>query len=113
MRRRYRWDPDTKEMVEISWDSRQESLSPTVWNDLPAYESPIDGRPVEGRRQRRNDLARTGCRPYEGREQESREAAKVRAEHERKLDLRVEESVHRTWHEMPEAVRRTLRNRSG
>jgi hypothetical protein len=113
VRRRYRWDPQTKEMVEIPPDSRDESIAPAVWNDLPAYESPIDGRPVDGRRQRRNDLARTGCRPYEGFAQESKEAAKVRTEHERKLDQRVEESVHRTWHEMPEHVRRTLRNRSG
>lgn len=112
MRRRYRWDPQTKEMVEVS-TSRVEPLAPTVWNDLPAYESPIDGRPVDGRRQRRNDLARTHSRPYEGFAQESQEAAKIRADHERKLDRRVEESVHRTWHEMPEHVRRTLRNRSG
>lgn len=113
MRRRYRWDPQVNAMVEIPWDTRQESLAPTVFGDLPAYESPIDGKPVDGRRQRRNDLARTGCRPYEGFAQESKEAAKVRAEHERKLDQRVEESVHRTWHQMPEHVRRTLRNRGG
>lgn len=113
MRRRYRWDAQANAMVEIPWDCRQESLAPTVWNDLPAYDSPVDGRMVEGRRARRNDLARTHSRPYEGFEQESKEAAKIRAEHELKLDRKVEESVHRTWHEMPEHVRRTLRNRSG
>lgn len=112
MRRRFIWSRERNEMVEVSV-SRSEPVAPMVWNDLPAYESPIDGRPVDGRRQRRNDLARTGCRPYEGFAQESQEAAKVRADHERKLDHKVEESVHRTWHEMPEHVRRTLRNRSG
>lgn len=113
MRRRFIWSRERNEMVEVPVNSRAEPIAPTVWNDLPAYESPIDGRPVDGRRQRRNDLARTGCRPYEGFDQESKEAAKVRAEHERKLDRKVEESVHRTWHQMPEAVRRTLRNRGG
>lgn len=110
-RRRWVWSRELNRLVEVSTDSRADPVAPTVWDDLPAYESPVDGRPVDGRRQRRNDLARTGSRPYEGFEQEKREADKIRAEHERKLDQRVEESVHRIWHQMPEHVRRTLRNR--
>ena len=41
--------------------SRHHMISP----DLEAYESPVDGRVVDGRKQRREDLARSGCRPYE------------------------------------------------
>ena len=36
-----------------------------IWADLPAYESPIDGRIIEGRAQRREDLKRNGCREYD------------------------------------------------
>lgn len=40
-----------------------------VWSDLPGYQSVASGKWVEGRRARRDDLARTGCRevdPSEG-----------------------------------------------
>ena len=36
-----------------------------IWADLPAYESPIDGRIIAGRAQRREDLKRNGCREYD------------------------------------------------
>lgn len=111
MRRRYRWDADSKSMVEVPWDSRQEALSPVIWDDLPAYESPIDGRVVDGRRQRRNDLARTHSRPYEGRQQEGKEAARYRAEQERKTDALVERMAHVAWADAPERVRKVFRGR--
>lgn len=111
MRRRYRWSKEANSMVEVPWDARSAPIAPVVWNDLPAYESPIDGRVVDGRRQRRDDLARTGCRPYEGREQEQKEAAKVRAEQERKTDTLAERMAHRAWAEAPERVRKIFRGR--
>lgn len=111
MRRRYRWDPQTRELIEVPWDFRQEALAPVVWDDLPAYDSPIDGRIVEGRRQRRNDLARSGCRPYEGREQEMKEARKVQAEREKKLDNLADIIAHRAWAEAPERLRKVFRGR--
>ena len=33
--------------------------------DIPDYTSPIDGRPVSGRKQRREDLKRNGCVEYD------------------------------------------------
>lgn len=38
------------------------SLSPAVWGDLPAYKSPLGTGVIEGRRARRDDLRRAGCR---------------------------------------------------
>lgn len=32
-----------------------------IISDIPAYQSPVDGRTVGGRRQMREDLARNGC----------------------------------------------------
>lgn len=109
-RRRWVWDSKLGELVEVSTE-RRAPVAPTIWNDLPAYESPIDGRLIEGRRQRRNDLARSSSRPYEGREQEVKEAAKVRQSHERQLDQLAEKIAHRAWAEAPERVRKVFRGR--
>ena len=38
---------------------------PTVLSDIPEYRSPIDGRPITSRSQRREDLKRNGCVEYE------------------------------------------------
>ena len=38
---------------------------PNIQSDLPAYFSIASGKWVDGRRARRDDLARTGCRPCE------------------------------------------------
>ena len=65
--------------------------------DLPAYQSPIDGRVIDGRRARRNDLARSGCRPYEGREQEALEAERVKAYSEAAIDRLLDESVRSAY----------------
>lgn len=111
MRRRFRWDKETGELVEVPWDSRQASLAPAIWDDLPGYTSPVTGQWVEGRRARREDLVRTGSRPYEGFEQEKKEADKVQRENERKLDQLAEKMAHRAWAEAPERVRRVFRGK--
>jgi hypothetical protein len=111
MRRRYRYDRETKALIEVGFETPRESVAPVVWNDLPAYESPIDGTVVDGRRQRRYDLARSHSRPYEGREQEVREAAKVRAEQDRKTDQLAERMANVAWSDAPERIRKVFRGR--
>lgn len=58
--------PVTGEMVEkgsfdppVS-DKRSDLSAPWHWPDLREYASPIDGRPISGRADRRADLARSG-----------------------------------------------------
>lgn len=111
MRRRYRWDKDTGEMVEVPWDTRQTALAPEIWDDLPGYNSPVTGLWVEGRKQRREDLRRTNSRAYEGREQEQKEANKIAAEKERKLDQLAEKMAHTAWAHAPERIRRVFRGK--
>lgn len=74
-------------------------LPPMVRGDLPAYESPIDGRLIEGRRARMEDLRRNNCRPYEDGEKEYHERA--RAQENARLDAAVDESVDRQIASMP------------
>lgn len=110
MRKRYRYNAETKQLVEVPW-VRSEPIGPVIWDDLPAYESPIDGRPVDGRKQRRNDLARSNCRPYEGREQESKQATRIREGINRQSEEAVNASAHRAWAEAPERLRKVFRSK--
>lgn len=107
MRERYRWDPNLKELVRVQ--PRRAQALHFIQSDLPGYDSPIDGKWVEGRKARREDLRRSGCRPYEGREQEQKEANKVLAERERKLDALAERMAHTAWAQAPERVRKIFR----
>jgi hypothetical protein len=111
VRLRRRYNPQTHEMEDIPLTVKQRVRAHFVWDDLPGYVSPVTGLHVEGRRQRRNDLAATGCRPYEGREQESKEAAKAQVEKERSLDQLADRMAHQAWAQAPERVRKMFRSK--
>lgn len=110
-RKTYRWIDGELTLVAVDgkYLERQESETPAVFGDLPGYESPVTGQWVEGRRARREDLLRSGCRPWEGLEQEKKEAAKVRADWDRKTDQLAEKIAHRAWAEAPESARKLFR----
>ncbi len=71
---------------------------PMIVPDLPAYTSPIDGRLIDGRAQRREDLKRSGSRPWEGLEAEKREAARAQQyameRHDAALDRAAREAFY-------------------
>lgn len=81
-------------------------LPPMVRGDLPGYESPIDGRWIEGRRARMEDLRRSGCRPYEAGEKEANERARIRANES--LDASVDSTIDREISLMPARKRELL-----
>jgi hypothetical protein len=110
MRRRYVYDPTTKEMVEVG--ARRSAALHFIQPDLPGYESPIDGRWVEGRRARRDDLKRSNSRPYEGFAQEKREADKVRAQATERLNSMANERVERAWAQLPPRMKRVLEGKA-
>ncbi len=111
VRLRRRYDPAKGEMVDVPLDTGPRRAQVHVWNDLPEYDSPVTGLIVSGRKARREDMKRSGSRPYEGREQELKQAQRVQAQNERKLDNLAEKMAHRAWAEAPERVRRVLRGR--
>lgn len=97
---------------ELVWadgyDDEPEADGPLVVPDLPGYVSPVTGLWVEGRRARREDLKRTGSRPYEGREQELKEIARRRQYEQREMEAKVERRTWDTWNNLPRAVQRQL-----
>jgi hypothetical protein len=109
VRLRMRWDETKRCLVEVPIESRQAPPGPAVFGDLPAYESPVTGKIVDGRRARREDLKRTHSRPWEGLDQERKEAAKVQAERARQVDQLADKMAHRAWAEAPERVRKHFR----
>lgn len=72
------------------------------------YISPTSGKAITTERARRDDLKRTGCRPYEGFEAEKKEADKSRKEQEKKSDAKLEESTRRAYHQLSPKQRRVL-----
>jgi hypothetical protein len=85
--------------------------APDVMPDLPGYESPIDGKWIEGRRARREDLRRSGSRPWEGLEQEKKVAQRAQDENNRRLDALAEKMAYRAWDQAPERIRRVFRGK--
>lgn len=81
-------------------------VAPQVAPDLPGYESPVTGKWIEGRAARREDLKRTGCRPYEdGERQEHHRQVKYE---ENRQDNTRKEAVARAFYAMPESKRKLL-----
>ena len=72
------------------------------------YVSPASGRVITTERARKEDLARTGCRPYEGFASEAAEARKRVAEDEKKNDAKLHENVSRAYHQLSPEKRRHL-----
>ena len=65
--------------------------------DIPAYVSPVSGKWINSRRERTEDLKRTDSRPWEGLEQEKKEAARRQAYEEEKQDKAIEKAVVDAW----------------
>lgn len=109
MRRRYIYDPARKELVETA--ARKSRALHFIQPDLPGYESPVTGEWVEGRKARREDLKRTGCRPWEGMSDERKDAQRRAARQDAELDQLAEKMAYRAWDQAPERIRKVFRSR--
>lgn len=108
MRRKFVWSPEANALVEVPTMFTQPPRGPFVQPDLPGYQSPVTGLWVEGRKARREDLKRTGSRPWEGREQEQKEADRQRAYAEQANDRKIDEVARRTYYQLDPRKRRIL-----
>jgi predicted nucleic acid-binding Zn ribbon protein len=62
-----------------------------------AYESPASGKMITSKADRAKDFKATGTRPWEGREQEEKEAARLKAYDEQKMDAELDKTVRQAW----------------
>ena len=107
-RRRFVWSDAEQRLVEVDLSYRSEPRAPMVIPDLPGYQSPVTGLWVEGRKARREDLKRTGSRPWEGMASERREAERQRQYAEKQADSRLEGAVRRAYLGLSPEKRRIL-----
>ena len=107
-RRRWIYPNDGSPAFEVSDDYTPAPRGPLVYGDLPSYQSPIDGRWIDGRVARRQDLARSGCRPWEGMAQERQEAARRAGYEQQRQDRQFEAAVERSLGQISEHARRAL-----
>lgn len=82
--------------------------APAVQTDLPGYQSPIDGRWIEGRRARTEDLKRNGCRPWEGMDSERKEAVKRADAADAEFGKKIEAGVAEVYNGMSAESQRAL-----
>jgi hypothetical protein len=96
------------QFCECGWIGERVFTVPVIRPDLPAYQSPIDGKWVEGRAARKRDLARSGCVPYDDGAKE--EAEKDRKLADIKLEKNIEETVGREIYNMSPSKRASLKS---
>lgn len=96
-------------LVEVPTDHRAaRRVAPAIHADLPGYQSPVTGQWIEGRRARREDLKRTGSRPWEGMDQERKEASRQQAYVDEHFDRKAGEAAERAWYQLDPEKRRVL-----
>lgn len=76
-------------------ESVKQICAPLVVADLPGYQSPVDGRWIEGRKARREDLARNNCVPYEPsmKQEHMKRLERSNADLDKKVDEHVESEI--------------------
>lgn len=69
---------------------------------MPAYQSPVTNKWIDTPSQRRDDLARTGSRPWEGITSEKKEAQNRAAQLDNDQDKLAEKMAVDAWQQLPE-----------
>lgn len=82
--------------------------APAVRADLPPYESPIDGRMIEGRAARREDLKRNNCREWEGMAEEKKAALERAAVADVQFEKGIERALYQTYNHMSREKQKIL-----
>ena len=106
--------------AEEAWIAKQNMTArtaPALILDIQpwqAYESPASGKMITSKAQRREDMKATGTRQYEGRDQESKEAARQSAYVAQKEDAKLDKTVRTAWAQLsPEKRERAMREING
>lgn len=98
--------------AEAEWKVKKERelnpIRPPAVYVMPSYQSPVTGKWIDSPGQRRDDLARTGSRPWEGMEQEKKEAARRETELDQSMDRLAEKIAVDSWQRLPEEHRQAL-----
>lgn len=76
--------------------------APFVIGDIEPYQSPVDLRVINSRKDHKDDLLRNGCRVYEGRAQETQEAMRHQADNDSNMERVIGDAVEETYYDIKE-----------
>lgn len=102
------------EGAEKKWEEKQVwegTKAPDLITDIQpwdAYVSPASGKLITSRKERREDMARTNSRPWEGLSVEKQEAHRRKQYEEQRNDARLHEAASRAFYQMDPRKRREL-----
>ena len=82
--------------------------APAVQVDIGGYQSPIDGRWIEGKSARREDLKRNNCRPWEGMASERQAAIERSKAADKDFEKGVEAAAYNTFNNMSAEKQRAI-----
>ena len=85
-------------------------MQATTFRVFEAFESPATGRVITSESARKRDMKESGCRQWEGIEQEKKYAAKAKAEEMQKEEKQVESWVAETYQNLPLDKKQVLEN---
>lgn len=97
---------DTPQTCECGETATRLISTPMFAVDIPAYQSPVTGRWINSRAERREDLKRTGCVEYEPSMKDHAERARQREDAD--LEKAMEQTVEAEIHAMPVRKREKL-----
>lgn len=82
-----------------------------VQKTFDPYVSPATGKVIASHAARKEDFVRSNSRPWEGKAQEVKEAARRKAYAEAKSEAKLTDHVNRVYHQMPDSKRRIMEGR--
>lgn len=82
--------------------------APAVQADIGGYTSPIDGRWIEGKAARKEDLKRNNCRPWEGMAEEKKAAIERSKAADKDFEKGVEAAAYNTFNNMSAEKQRAI-----
>jgi len=105
-RGRYKQCRETGKFIPVAeWNDKYASepvqRGPMVMvKGFDAFQSPSSGKVIRNYRELDADMKATGCRPFEGLEQEQKEVDRFLKEEDVKLEKEVSETVDETMHQI-------------
>lgn len=99
-------DYNSLQTCECGAKAKRQTVPTMIAPMFEDYESPIDGRPITSKRKRLEDLARSGCVPYEPSLKD--EANKNIKNEELKLEKEIDKTVELEIEKMPARKRELL-----
>ena len=93
------------------YGEQKKGTAPIIFvNKFDPYISPVSGEIINNKKEHKYDLESHGCRVYEGREQEEKEAQKYRNEQNLKLEAKVNTTIEKTSYEIDVGLRKPKEN---